>query len=223
MPGFFKKLFRKATGKPAFDDTEYDQHYEAKKAGLEELLGPMHDIVGHALIPYAVGGPVDRYYFCKAMPGTAVATMELIEPDGSGPKPNRIGTFELVAFTRHEYPSERSEERSDPFSSTEDRFGSLLTTIGRYSTMAVLNPGETCEVPMSEDESEPNACVVLDEFTRDGRGFHIDGKRHCLLLVMEVHRAEMEYAMQHGTDALLAKLKSAGHYPYSDLDRDSVV
>jgi hypothetical protein len=26
--------------------------------------------------------------------------MELLDPDGNGPKPNKLGTYELVAFTK---------------------------------------------------------------------------------------------------------------------------
>jgi hypothetical protein len=61
----------------------------------------MYDLVGHAIIPFRVGGPVDIYRFPHAIDGTAFATMELIEADGTGPKPSRIGTYELIACTRH--------------------------------------------------------------------------------------------------------------------------
>jgi hypothetical protein len=32
----------------------------------------------------------------------------------------------------------------------------------------------------------------------------------------------MEYARRNGSEELLEKLKVAGHYPYSDLDREPV-
>jgi hypothetical protein len=40
---------------------------------------------------------------------------------------------------------------------------------------------------------------------------------------MEIFSAEMNYAMNEGSDKLFKKLKKAGYYPYSDLDRPSVV
>jgi hypothetical protein len=49
----------------------------------------MHGFVGHAIIPFQIGGAVDMYYFPNGIPGTGFATVELIEPDGSGPKPHR--------------------------------------------------------------------------------------------------------------------------------------
>ena len=205
-----------------FSQEQYDRHYEAKQVALERLLGPVHDMVGHAIIPFGgAGGSVDMYYFPKGIPGTGFATMELIEPDGSGPKPNRIGTYELVTFTKLRMPpSDSHSDVNEPFNKIQHRMCSIMTTLGYYSYEAVLNPGETCEIPAYE--GEPGVCLIFDEYRKDGTGFEIDGQEHCLLLCIEVFRSEMEYAMRNGSAAVLEKLRKAGHYPYSDLDRDPV-
>jgi hypothetical protein len=84
-----------------FTDEELDEDYELKSEGLERILGKSDSIVGHAIIPFEVGGSVDMYYYHKGVVnGTGFATMELIQPDGTGPIPNRNGTYELVAFTK---------------------------------------------------------------------------------------------------------------------------
>ena len=57
----------------------------------------------------------------------------------------------------------------------------------------------------------------------NGKEFKIGNNKHGLLLIMEVHRNEMEYAMKNGTGKLIEKLKGKGYYPYSDLDRESVI
>jgi hypothetical protein len=208
----------KTTDQPEFSDEEYIRHYEAKKQALERILGPMHDLVGHAIIPFQVGGAVDMYYFPNGIPGTGLATMELIEPDGSGPKPNRIGTYELVAFTRQEMPSsETGSDENHSFNKIERRMCGILTKVGFYSYEAVLNPGDTCEV--AGKEGEPNRCLIFDAY---GENFRIDGNRHCLLLCLEVFRSEMEHAMRNGSATVLQRLKDKGHYPYSDLDREPV-
>ncbi len=208
--------------KQEFSEEAYNRHYEAKQAALERLLGPMHNLVGHAVIPFGVtGGLVDTYYFPNGIPGTGFATMELIESDGSGPKPNRIGTYELVMFTKLRMPpSDGESDANDPFSRIMYRTCRIMTGIGYYSYEAVLNPGETCELPLYEDE--PKVCLIFDEYRKGDAGFEIAGQRHCLLLCIEVFRSEMEYAMQHGSAIVLKKLKEAGHYPYSDLDRAPV-
>ncbi len=222
LAGMRWRASRRTEEGPKFSQEEYERHHEAKKAALERILGPMHDMVGHAIIPFQVGGAVDMHYFVDGIPGTGFATMELIEPDGSGPKPNEVGTYELVAFTKLRKPpgDERANE-GHPFNRIERRMCGIMTTVGFYSYEAVLNPGDTCEVPGKE--GEPNRCLVLDEYDPDAKGFTVDGRKHCLLLCIEVFREEMEYAKQNGSDALLRRLKDAGHYPYSDLDREPVL
>jgi hypothetical protein len=206
--------------RPEFSQEEYDRHYKAKEAALVGILGPMHDLVNHAIVPFQIGGAVDMYCFPNHIPGTGFATMELIEPDGTGPKANRIGTYELVAFTKHQIPPTVEKLEDHPFHKIERRMCGIFTMTGFYSYDAVLNPGETCEIPGKD--GEPNKCLIFDEYSPGGIPFEIDGKKHCLLLCIEVFRSEMEYAMKHGSAEVLAKLKEAGHYPYSDLDRKPV-
>lgn len=203
-------------------EPQYQHDYELKKAGLERLLGPMDTASDHSLIPFHAGGSVDMYYFPNGIPGTAFATMELIEPDGSGSKPNAVGTFELVAFTKHKRPLDGKErDATEPFNAVRQRINAILTVAGRFSYKAVLKPGDTAEIPGAEGEA--NRCLILDEYQKEGRGFEIDGKRHCLLLCIEVLPPELEYAREHGGDALLSRLRIAGYWPYSDLDRSLAI
>lgn len=218
----FRQLFgRKPTTKQPTEEEE-DRFHNAKKAGLEAILGPMHDMVGHAIISYAVGGPVDMYYFAKGIPGTAFATMELTGADGSGPKRGKIGQYELVAFTRRKLGEIRDGKHADKaFESIELRLRSIMSSIARYSSDVILNPNDTCEVPVNDDE--PNACLVFDAYHGNQPGLMIDGRKYGLMLCMEIFREELEFAREEGSSELFKKLKTAGHYPYSDLDRDSVV
>ena len=205
------------TSTQEFTAEQHAQDYELKKHGLENILGEMHGVVGHAIIPFAVGGAVDMYYFPNHIPGTGFATMELLDPNGKGPQPNSLGTFELVAFTKH--PIAPTEEAETPFNLIERRICGIFTTIGKYSFQAILNPNETCEVP---NRDEPNICLVFDNYSPGTREFKIGERTHHLLLCVEVFRSEMEFARQTGAESLFELLKSAGHYPYSDLDRQPV-
>ena len=205
------------------DAEREQQDYLAKKHALEQILGPMNDLVGHAVLPFFLGGAVDMYPFSKAMPGTVFATMELIGWDGSGPRPNRLGTYELIACTRLQRPVSDGTGELDPaspFTRMMNRVCGILTSIGHYSQQAVLQPGETAEIPWSD--GEPSVCVVFDRYDTNGIPFEVNGQRHGLLLVIQVHRSEMEYGRKRSGKALLAKLKEAGAYPYSDLGRPPV-
>lgn len=218
---FLKKLFRKAD-KPKvkeYSEEEYELDYELKSKGLESILGKMHNLVGHAIIPFEVGGAVDMYYFPNHIKGTGFATMELLEPDGTGPLPNRLGTYELVAFTKHDYNS--NDETPTPFDLIERKICGIFTAIGFFSKQAVLNPNETCEIP--NGEGEENTCLVFDLYQPDNLKFMIGDRQHHLLLCIQAFRSEMEFARTNGSSELFKKLKEAGHYPYSDLDRKAVV
>lgn len=200
---------------PEVSQEEVERHYDAKKAALENVLGPMHDMVGHSIIPFELGGAVDMYYFLEATKGTACATMELIAPDGTGPLPTSIGTYELVAFTRASYPATGDDPETEGFDEAASRLCGIFTGVGRYSFEARLEPGDTCELPR---EDEPSICLLFDHYGR----LAIDGGEHGLLLCLEVFRSEMEYARANGSAALFDRLRSAGHYPFSDLNRPAV-
>jgi len=214
-----KKIFGKKEIKKEFTQEEYDKDYELKMVGLEHVLGKSYHLVGHAIIPFEIGGAVDMYCFPNGIKGTGFATMELLKPDGTGPIPNKLGTYELVAFTKHDIVEDR--EDTNPFNLIERRLCGILTSIGFYSFQAKLEPLETCEVPQSE--GEPNICLLFDEYNPDGKEFLIGNRKHGLLLIMEIYRDEMEFAMNNGTGKLIEKLQEKGYYPYSDLDRKSVI
>ncbi len=220
MMNFLKKLFGKSD-KPTpkeFTEQEHELDYEQKSQGLENVLGKMHDLVGHAIIPFAVGGAVDMYYFQNHIKGTGFATMELLEPDGTGPLPNRLGTYELVAFTKHD--NNNNEDEQTAFNLIERTICGIFTAIGFFSREAVLNPNETCEIP--NGEGEENSCLVFDLYEPDNKKFKIGDRQHHLLLCLQVFRSEMEFSRTNGSEELFKKLKDAGHYPYSDLDRQPV-
>lgn len=219
---FFKKLFGKQKKEEPipeeeFSQEQYDKDYEEKSKGLEDVLGKMYDMVGHAIIPFSVGGAVDMYYFLNHIPGTGFATMELLDPNGNGPKPNRLGTYELVAFTKEIY---NESETQNAFNLIERRFCGIFTIIGNYSAEAVLNPNETCEVPV---DGEENKCLVFDNYRPDNKEFKVGDRNHHLLLCLEVFRSEMEFARKNGSSELFSLLKKKGYYPYSDLNREPVV
>lgn len=206
--------------KIAFSNEEYENDYELKSQGLEKVLGEMHNMVGHAIIPFAVGGSVDMYYFPNHIKGTGFATMEVLEPDGTGPMPNDFGTYELVAFTKYDYETTENDEIKTKFDLIERRICTIFTAIGSYSREAVLNPFDTCEIPNDDNE---NICLVFDLYEPDGKEFFIGERKHHLLLCLQVFRDEMDYARENGSKKLIQKLKDAGYYPYSDPDRESVI
>ncbi len=211
----FGKLFQKKNNE--LTDQEPDLFYNAKDKSLEEVLGQSTLKVGHAIIPFEAGGAVDMYYYHHPTKGTIFATQELINLTGQNPIENRLGFYELVALTKHKYND--GEIGKGKFGQIERRTCSIFTRIGNYAFETKLEPGDTCELPVNDG---PNQCLIFDEYI-GRKDFEIQGKKYGLLLVIEIHKDEMEFAIEHGSSKLFALLKEKGHYPYSDLDRESVI
>jgi hypothetical protein len=200
-------------------EARWKEWYEIKSRLMEQMLGKEHDTVMHAIFPYAIGGGLDLYYFPNGIPGTAVATKELTELPNEGSHNHTCSCYELVMFTRHPLNLDEAKNEATAFGKAHRNINSILKVIARYSAQANLNPNETCEFPV-DMHGVGGKCVIFDS-----AGQHSDGKvkGFGLLTVIEIFRSEMHFAMEHEGSLLIEKLKAAGHYPYSDMDREPVV
>lgn len=192
--------------------------YDRKSALMETSLGKEHDMVMHAIIPYAVGGGLDLYYYPNGIPGTAIATKELCESPDDGSSNDVFDLYELVMFTRQGLNMKQAQNPKTIFGQKHASINAILNSIARYSAEATLNPNETCEFPADFD-GIGGKCLIFDGYAR-----HTDeeGKTFGLLALIEVFRSEMEFARANGGSELIRLLKDNGHYPYSDLDREAV-
>jgi len=185
---------------------------------MEDMLGKEHEMVGHAIIPYVVGGGLDLYYYLSGLPGTAIATKELSELLGEGSSNSVFGCYELVMFTKQLLDSDIDSDNCSPFGRMHSDINAILNCIARYSAEVTLEPAQTCEFP-DEMPRIGGRCLIFDGYP----GYCEDKQLEFgLLAVIEVFRSEMNYAMEVGGERLLKRLKSKGHYPYSDLDRRPV-
>ena len=193
--------------------------YEQKTAWMEAILGKEHPIVMHAIVPYAIGGALDLYYYPSGtVPGTAVATKELSELPNEGSSNAVFRAYELVMFTKHPLDLDSAQDEQSEFGRAHASINAILNCIAHYSATAELNPRETCEFP-AEMDTVGGKCLIFDSYGRDPDDAVED---FGLLLLIEIFRSEMEFARTHGGAVLLKRLRSQGHYPYSDLDRAPV-
>ena len=200
-------------------DEEVGQRwYERKSATMVEMLGKEHDIVMHAIIPYAIGGGLDLYYYPNSLSGTAVATKELSELPGEGSSNGVYQCYELVMFTKHPLDLDALKVEDSSFGRAHSVINAVLDQIAPYSAQATLNPHETCEFP-AEIPTVGGRCLIFD-----GYPSYPDDEpaEFGLLTIIEVFRSEMAYARKKGGAKLLKRLKAKGHYPYSDMDREPV-
>lgn len=189
--------------------------YERKSAMMESMLGPEHDMVLHAIIPFAIGGALDLYYYLKGVPGTGIATKELCELPTQGPSNRELDRYELVMFTRHALNSEKAKR---PFASAQNVISHILNPLALYAADATLNPRDTTEFPRGM-KVVGGRCMILDTY---GSRPDPDAGNFGLMLVMEIYRSELKFAKKASGAELIARLKDKGHYPYSDMDRRPV-
>jgi hypothetical protein len=191
---------------------------DRKSSLMEGMLGPMHNMVMHAIIPYVLGGGLDLYYYPNGIPGTAIATQELSERPGQGPSNRVFRCYELVMFTKHPLDLDAAKDEGTPFGRAHRTINAILHRIAPYSAQATLNPNETCEFPADMPQLG-GRCLIFDGYPSHAED---EPAEFGLLALIEVFRSEMEYARKHGGAELLSRLKGKGHYPYSDLDREPV-
>lgn len=222
MIGIFKKLFGRESNpiNEAIDATEdaglWRQH---KSQMMESILGKEHPRPSKARIPFSIGGCVDLHYYPAGIPGTGIATKELSEIAGAGPSNRQLSCYELVMFTRQPLDLGRAQDPETPFGQVHERIRQILIPLARYSSMAELNAHEVLTLP-ADLKGVGGACLVFDEYARRSDDLVSD---FGLLVVIEVFREEMSFALENGVENLLGLLKDAGHYPYTDLDRKPVV
>ncbi|QDU09418.1 suppressor of fused domain protein [Gimesia aquarii] len=215
MWNWIKRIFSRET----YDEAAAEQWYEEKSNLMEHVLGKEHDMVMHSLIPYAVGGALHGYYYPNGIEGVGIATKDLSTLPRKGSNNDFFDCYELVMFTREKFSFEEALDKSTSFGQIHHHLKAILNVVAPYGAQATLNPAETCEFP--EDMEEIGGkCLIFDRY-----GSFSDSELNSfgMMVVIEVFRREMNYARQKGGNSLIKRLKKAGHYPYSDLDRDSVV
>lgn len=206
-----KRLFRKG---PKEDQEALAERWNAEKSELmDHILGAEHDMVLHAMIPYAAGGGLDLYYYPNRIDGVGIATKELSLLPRQGSSNTAYECYELAMFTRHELSMDDTHNPESPFGRAHMKIQRILNHIGPYSAQATLNPFETSEFP-AEMEHVGGTCMIFAPFGPPAP-FGILG-------VIEIFRSEMTSAREHGGQQLIQLLTDAGHFPYSDLEREAV-
>ncbi|MGL6097672.1 MAG: hypothetical protein ACRC7O_17970 [Fimbriiglobus sp.] len=202
----------------ADDEDPGQEWHDRKSAMMAEMLGKEHGMVMHAIIPYAVGGGLDLYYYPHGVPGTAVATKELSEAPGEGSSNRVFDCYELVMVTKHPIDLDAARDQNTAFGRAHAVINAVLNRIAPYSAQASLNPNETCEFP-ADMPAVGGRCLIFDGYP----SYDADEPAEFgLLLVLEVFRSEMAFARKNGGASLIERLRANGHYPYSDLDRAPV-
>ena len=186
-------------------DNTWEQQWAARLAALQAVFGPADDQVFHATVPFEfgtdAGGAADVVRFRRWCDGVLYVTADLIGCDGQ--IATSLGPYELAIAHR-----------------TDTQWGAnLISRLAHYTLEAALEPDET----MSIDGAVPEGSAVSALLFTRVADLEVQGVSAGVLLCVGITGVELGYAHEHEPGSLLARLKEAGVYPFTDLSRESVI
>jgi hypothetical protein len=196
--GFLYDLIRK---RPQHNN-DWERSWNARLAALESVLGPHDDEhIVHSLIPFHLDGGVDVVIFRKHLAGVVYVTADLIGDDRS--RPNALGQYELMVCLREE----------------ADWAPQLLSWLAKYTIGAILSPGDTVDIGPALPQPTALSQLLFVPYAR----VTVDGKEAGILLCLGITPEEYDHLRERGYEDLIAELKQAGVYPFTELLRRSAV
>jgi hypothetical protein len=183
------------------EQNEWKQIWDAREAALKSVLGETDGRVLHAMIPFHLGGQADVICFRKHIPGRVAATCELLGDEGQ--VRTDLGTFELMIAHRDD----------------NDWGPNVISRLARYTSDASLSPGDTMEIAGVPPKGSTITGFLFLEYAR----FTYRDRDAGLLLCLGVTEDELQLCKAGGRDKVIAALKAAQVYPYTDLSRPSAL
>jgi hypothetical protein len=180
--------------------------WDAREKELVSLLGPTTGMVYHATVPFELGGFADVLEFRRFVGGSTYVTADLTGPD-SDQIPSSLGQYELMVCTRD----------------TAAWAPRLISRLAKYTTEAVLEPGQTMDIASALPEDSGIAALLFAEPDVPRKEFHVLGKRSALLLCLGITGAELQACFAGHATHVVRSLRTAGIFPFTDLRRSSVV
>jgi hypothetical protein len=186
-------------------EDEWGEWWDARVAAIETVLGPCHDVVGHAVIPFDIGsdngGGADIIYFKRHINGIVSVTSELIGRDDQ--VENELGNYELMICHRDE----------------EDWGADIISRLAYYTLEARISPGETMDIASCAPEGATTAALLFFNYGT----FKVRKRKAGLLLCVGITEDELNLCRAGKRGNVEKALKAAKVYPFTDLYRDSVI
>ena len=184
---------------------DWKEIWDARLAALKRVLGRPTDKVYHATLPMYLGGFADVLPFPDFVSGMTYVTADLTG-ENVGQLPSSLGNYELMVCVREELP----------------KAADMISRLARYTTEASLEPGSTMDLPDFFRGS-----VIKALFFTHPREYPVQfeflGQQYGLLLCIGITSEELAFKHANGSGKLLSSLWHSGVFPYTVLQRKSVV
>jgi len=187
------------------ENADWKKTWDARLDALSRHFGKSADIVYHAVTPFYLGGQADVVAFPGYRGGIAYVTSEMTGEE-SGQIPGEFESYELMVCTRVE-----TKKAAD-----------IISRLARYTCDAKLSAGETMDIGEFFGDRSIRAFLFCHPEEEPVR-FELN-QRHCgVLLCMGITKDELDLKIKEGSGALLALLKEKNVFPFTELNRSSVV
>jgi hypothetical protein len=208
--------------RPASDTHQSDDRYGTlitdRLAALEAVFGE-HDDYLVSPLPFYLGGNPTIIGFPHAVPNAKVyCTHEMTGDWGSGQKHGAHGEYEFVIVVPASGPLTPRQHPDKSFDIGPVL--SILHGLARFSLTYKFLPGET--VGPLDSSLAPMTNVLFVDLTTPKRPFQIDGKTYGLTLAYLITDAEADLKRKIGHVEFTKRLRAAGVYPVSSLDRPNI-
>jgi hypothetical protein len=182
---------------------DYRKLYDVFVSALEARLGLKDPAVRHAIIGFEFGGPPDILFFRQTPmgKGTCYVTSDLLFFDRQ-PK-NSLGHYELAIWLPKE----------DKWAET------VLYKLAQATLNEVFDERDTVDITAWVEATSPIQGLLLTKLV----SFEFDRQNFGVLLCVGVTRAELDYALENGSEKLLKILEDSGAFPFSDTQRPSLL
>jgi hypothetical protein len=182
------------------DKDEWTLWWDARLAAMEAVLGKSDDMVGHATIPFQIGGAADIVYFHHHVKGIVSVTAELIGCDEQ--IKNRLGNYELMICQRQK----------------DDWGDNLVSQLAHYTLESKVEPGETMDIGSAVPHGSTISALLFFKYAT----FRVRGRKCGLLLCLGITADELAAVRAGHRAAVEQALVESGVYPFTDLSRKSV-
>jgi len=173
--------------------------YKALFGPVEEALGPLDLMTLCPIIGFSAGGPVSLRTIGRGENPVTYVSCELV--CYADQRPSCVGPFEVLIT-----------------SNDETWARTVATCIGEISLEAIVDDLHSIDLAPRLDSSTSLQAVLLERFSSS----KIAGVSYGILRAIGVTRAELRWCRERSVAELLWKLKEAGVYPVSDVQRESV-
>jgi len=160
-------------------------------------------------------GPFDRPFQFRVFPFDAGGDLNFMTV-GAG-RGESFVTYVSWDLFGHEQQKRGSFGRYELLATCDDELWccDILTKIGRLTLLELFEPGDTIDIAQWVSTDAPIQGIVFEEaFSAE-----LMGERCGLLRCIGVTRPELEFAMRHGTPALVERLERSHVYPRTMIHR----